>query len=236
MRKRGQRALHRSRTSCAKSSCSHLLAPPLQTQEVLPQRGHRLRPSSSVGLPGSKMPIMAPLARPLGKPGLQGKLGWGPQTQEVPPQRGHGLRPTIRRRFARGSKMAMMAPPRGPPETAFMQGKVRGVSDSRPLVSGMDSSALANARSTAATGAWPSPTHHPASVCQGVQDGDDGPSPRFLEKAGLQGKARGVCDFKSFGGRDGLVCLCRVVRQRTQEGPALRRPVLVLRPVTKPAA
>ena len=25
------------------------------------------------------MPIMAPLARPLGKPGLQGKLGWGPE-------------------------------------------------------------------------------------------------------------------------------------------------------------
>jgi hypothetical protein len=43
-----------------------------------------------------------------------------------------------------GSKMAMMDPALWTPEEFVLQGKVRGVRDSSPLGSGMDSSAFAH--------------------------------------------------------------------------------------------
>jgi hypothetical protein len=65
-----------------------------------------------------------------------------------------------RRRLAWGSDKGGDGPFPRSPEMAVMQGESPwGVRDSRPLGSGMDSSALFTAgASTAATGAWPSPT------------------------------------------------------------------------------
>jgi hypothetical protein len=57
---------------------------------------------------------------------------------------------------------------------------------------------LADARSTAPTGAWPS-SHHSASALPGVRPGDDGPFPRSLEQAVVQGKVRGVRDSRPLG-------------------------------------
>jgi hypothetical protein len=62
------------------------------------------------------------------------------QCHEVLPQRGHGPSRTITASAGQGSDKAIMAPSRVP-RTGCYAGKVRGVRDSRPVGSGMDSSA-----------------------------------------------------------------------------------------------
>src|SRR6266516_4733995 len=57
---------------------------------------------------------------------------------------------------------------------------------------------LADERSTAATGAWPSPTHHGVGL-PGVRQRDNGPFPRTLEHPFMQGKVRGVRDPHPLG-------------------------------------
>jgi hypothetical protein len=48
--------------------------------------------------------------------------------------------------------------------------------------------------------------YHQRIGLPGVRQGDDGPFPRSLEHAVMQGKVRGGPRFTSFGVRDGLVC------------------------------
>ena len=73
-----------------------------------------------------------------------------------------------------GSKMAMMAPSRGPQEAVYLQGKRLGVHDPRPLGAGMASPASFSKREKYChNGAWPSrPTSRrrlPRSPTSGVR-------------------------------------------------------------------
>jgi len=65
-------------------------------------------------------------------------------SEQVLPQRGMAFAPPSGVGLPGGSKMAMMAPPRGPQKRLLCRGKSVGGRDSRPLGSGMDSSGLAS--------------------------------------------------------------------------------------------
>jgi hypothetical protein len=93
------------------------------------------------------------------------------KTREVLPQRGHGLRPHHGGLAAEGSgrgPRCITAPVVVPRKRPVCRRKAAGSGGPCPLGAAMDSSAffLADARSTATTGAWPSPTIT-ASPCQG---------------------------------------------------------------------
>jgi hypothetical protein len=147
--------------------------------QVLPQRGRGPRPPSEVAARGPRWRWWPPPTVPRtgcyageSPRGSVIRALWGPgwtrfslsRRAQVLPQRGHGPSPTIttglaaERCRAEGSAIGILAPFRGPLEAVLLQGKRLGVHDSRPLGSGMDTSAyIADARSTARTGASPSP-------------------------------------------------------------------------------
>ena len=60
--------------------------------------------------------------------------------------------------------------------------------------------------------------YHQRIGLPGVRQGDDGPFPRSLEHAVMQGKARGGPRFTSFGVRDGLVWLCHTRKKYCHNG------------------
>jgi hypothetical protein len=117
--------------------------------------------------------------------------------------------------------MAIMAPFGAPLKRLGLQGKCRRVPGSVPLWGQQWTRLLSfhPAPSTATTGhdfphhakycqnGGMAFAHHPASACQGVQDGDDGPFVRPLERAVMQGKRPWGPGSAPFGGRNGLVCL-----------------------------
>jgi hypothetical protein len=127
------------------------------------QNGGRPSPASKSDGPGSKDAMMAPSRGPLKISGLQGK---GFTARESTAGTGACPSPPSPRRLGLGSKMADHGPPSAPPRNGRFAGKRLQGSVIRPLGAAMDSSALADARSTARTGAWPSPTIT-ASACQG---------------------------------------------------------------------
>jgi hypothetical protein len=104
------------------------------------------------------------------------------QTREVLPQRGHGLRPEYRRLGAshkelsyRGPSSASWSPLRHPQKLPLCRRNDLWCRAPTPLGAAMDSTAFSasDARSTASTGAWPSPTvlrggeHRPSSPLLG---------------------------------------------------------------------
>jgi hypothetical protein len=96
-----------------------------------------------------------------------------------------------------------MAPSGGPLKTAGLQGKRRRVRGSVPFGGRNGHIWLAAAaRSTATTGAWPSPLV-PRRLARGPRCGDHGPFARPLEEAGLQGKSSGVRGSVPFRGSNG---------------------------------
>jgi hypothetical protein len=62
--------------------------------------------------------------------------------------------------------------------------------------------------------------YHQRIGLPGVRQGDDGPFPRSLEHAVMQGKVRGGPRFTSFGVRDGLVCQTRLLKYCQNGGMA----------------
>jgi hypothetical protein len=77
---------------------------------------------------------------------------------EVLRQRGQGPRTPLGRRLARGPRRRSWPLRATPRKRRVCREKVRGGRDPRPLGTEIGSSALARTRSTATTGAWPSPT------------------------------------------------------------------------------
>jgi hypothetical protein len=126
-------------------------------EQVLPQRGHGLRPPPRRRLAwGSRMAIMAPSGGPLKTADLQGKsrrvrgsVPFGGRNGLVCLSRGEKYCHNGGMAFApeqaaagSGSMMAVMAPARGPQEAIYLQGKRLGVHDTRPLGAGMASPAF----------------------------------------------------------------------------------------------
>jgi hypothetical protein len=140
---------------------------------------------------------------------------WLSHPREVLPQRGHGLRPPSRRASrggvpAGGPRCASWSPVVAPTKRPVSRGKRLRVRDSRPLGSGMASSAFlaSRARSTATTGAWPSATIR-RRLYQESDNGDDRPFPA-PRKGCCAGNVRGVRDPRPLG--HGLVCLRALAR------------------------
>ena len=100
----------------------------------------------------------------------------------------------------------------------------------------MDSSAFffLDARSTAATGAWPSPTIT-TSACLGVHDGDHGPSGGPLKTVGLQGERAAGSGVRALWGQQwtrlpGHVCLTIYVTEGICLCQSRGGPIDVIRP------
>jgi hypothetical protein len=77
------------------------------------------------------------------------------------------------------------------PETRDLQGKRPWGPGSAPLGAAMDSLQGPSHRQEVLPQRGHVLRQYPASACQGVQDGHDGPSPRSAETAVMQGKVRG---------------------------------------------
>jgi len=121
-----------------------------------------------------------------------------------------------------GSKMAIMAPSGGPLKLPVCRGKAAGSAVQALWGQQWTRLASSSQRSTATTGAWPSPAHHGVGLARGPR-WRSCPFRRSPETAGVQGKSReSAGSVPPFGGTNGLVCLTEL--HRSTQGKAEQRP------------
>jgi len=180
-------------------------------------RGHRLRPSCAAADSGVQEGDHGPLVRPPEKVRLAGEKAWGSMIRALwcpgwtrlpflpnrldkychngawPSPTHHGVG------FTRGPTPAVMAPSRGPQKRLLCRGKAVGVvRDSRPLGSGMDSSACrprSRARMSLGGGESPRLPNAPARArnrrrhVEGAPSGNRHRDPKGLETRRQRGSA-----------------------------------------------
>ena len=116
---------------------------------------------------------------------------------------------------------------RGPPEAAYLQGKMLGVRDSRPLGAGMDSSAFRRRKKYCHNGACTRPTTTAELSgrvpTRGVRDRHHGPLSRSAGSCLLAGEKAWVSMIHVLGVRDELVCRAGPLSLSIRRLPYLRR-------------